>query len=118
MKTGFAEIDPLLHRFRLSAEPSKEYVRGNLEATQLFVDFSESFASIRRGKMEQILQEYGLPKVTVIAIMTLNKNSREIVRSPDGGNEFFDILTRILQRYISSIFVHKVDRSNKKWVYT
>ena len=43
----------------------------NLEATLLFVDFSKAFDSIKRGKMEQILLAYGLPKETVTAIMIL-----------------------------------------------
>ena len=34
----------------------------NLEATILFVDFTKAFDSIHRGKMEQILLAYGLPK--------------------------------------------------------
>ena len=33
-----------------------------LQATLLFVDFIKAFNSIHRGKMEQILQAYGLPK--------------------------------------------------------
>ena len=37
----------------------------NLEATISFVNFSKSFDSIYRGKMEQILLSYGLPKETV-----------------------------------------------------
>ena len=48
----------------------------NLEATILFVDFSKAFDSVHRGKMEQILVAYGLPKETVAAIMirrSLNK---------------------------------------------
>ena len=43
----------------------------NLEATILFVDFSNAFDSIHRWKMEQILLAYGLPKETVAAIMIL-----------------------------------------------
>ena len=34
----------------------------NLQATLLFVDFTKAFVSIHRGKMEQILLAYGLPK--------------------------------------------------------
>ena len=40
----------------------------NLPATLLFVDFTKAFDSIHRGKMEQILLAYGLPKETVAAI--------------------------------------------------
>ena len=34
----------------------------NLQATILFVDFTKAFDSIHRGKMEQILLAYGIPK--------------------------------------------------------
>ena len=37
----------------------------SLEATLLFVDFSKTFESQHRGKMEQILLVYGLPKEIV-----------------------------------------------------
>ena len=36
----------------------------NLEATILFVNFTKAFDSIHRGKMEQILLAYSLPKKT------------------------------------------------------
>ena len=56
----------------------------NLQATILFVDLNKVFDSIHRGKMEQILLLYGLPKETVDAIMILNRNTKVKVRSPDG----------------------------------
>ena len=43
----------------------------NLQATILFVDFTKAFDTIHRGKMEQILLAYGLPKETVATIMIL-----------------------------------------------
>jgi len=61
------------------------------------VDFSKAFDSIHRGKMEQILLAYGIPKETVDAIMMLYKNTRAKVRSPDGDTDFFDILAGVLQ---------------------
>ena len=45
----------------------------SLKATILFVNFSKTFDSIHRGKMEQILLTYGLPKETVAAIILLYK---------------------------------------------
>ena len=48
----------------------------NLEATILFVDFSKALDSIHRGKIEQILLAYSLPKETVAAIMMLYKNTK------------------------------------------
>ena len=69
----------------------------NLEATQLFIN------SIHRGKIEQILLTYNLPKKTVPAIMMLYKNTKIKVCSPD---EDTDYLLRhcsrcAVRRYIS-----------------
>ena len=68
-----------------------------LEATLLFVDFSQAFDSIHRGKMEQILIVYGLPKETLAAIMILCNNTKVYGRSPDGDTDYFDIVTSMLQ---------------------
>ena len=56
----------------------------NLQATLIFVDFTKAFDSIHRGKMEQILLAYGIPKETVVAITILYRNTKEKVRSPNG----------------------------------
>ena len=56
----------------------------NIEATILFIDFSKAFDSIHRGKMEQMLLAYSLPKETVTAIMMLYKKTKVKVRSLDG----------------------------------
>ena len=69
----------------------------NLQATILFVNFTKAFDSIHRGKMEQILLAYGLPKETVAAIMILYRNINVKVRSPDGDTEYFDIVAGVLQ---------------------
>ena len=69
----------------------------NLQATLLFVDFTKASDSIHRGKMEQILLAYGLPKETVAAIMILYRNTKVKVRSPDGDTEYFDIVAGVLQ---------------------
>ena len=68
----------------------------NLQATLLFVDFTKAFNSIHRGKMEQILLAYGLPKETVAAITILCRNTKVKVRSPDGDTEYFDIVAGVL----------------------
>ena len=47
--------------------------------------------------MEQILQAYGLPKETVVAITILYWNAKVKVRSPDGDTEYFDIVAGVLQ---------------------
>ena len=69
----------------------------NLQATLLFVDFTKAFNSIHRGKMEQILLAYGLPKETVAAITILYRNTKVKVRSPDRDTEYFDIVAGVLQ---------------------
>ena len=69
----------------------------NLQATLLFVNFTKAFDFIHRGKMEQILLTYNLPKETVAAITILYRNTKVKVRSPDGDTEYFDIVAGVLQ---------------------
>ena len=69
----------------------------NLQATLIFVDFTKAFDSIHRGKMEQILLAYGIPKETVAAITILYRNTKVKVRSPDGDTEYFVIVVGVLQ---------------------
>ena len=69
----------------------------NLEVTLLFIDFSETLDFMQRGKMEQILLAYGLPKETVAAIMMLYKNTKVKVCSPDRDTDFFEVVTGVLQ---------------------
>ena len=75
----------------------KVYGQKNLQATLIFVDFTKAFESIHRGKMEQILLAYGIPKETVTAITILYRNAKVKVRSPDGDTEYFDIVAGVLQ---------------------
>ena len=67
----------------------------NLQATLLFVDFTKAFDSIHRGKMEQILLAYGLPKETVAAIKILYRNTKVKLRSPDGDTEYIDMVAGV-----------------------
>ena len=69
----------------------------NLQATLLFVDFTKALYSIHRGKIEQILLAYGLPKETVAAIMILYRNTKVKVHSPNEDTEYFDISVEVLQ---------------------
>ena len=55
--------------------------------------------------MKQILITYGNPKETVIAIMMLYKRSKEMVLSPDGDRDFFDIVDWLVRFYGISTFV-------------
>ena len=94
---AFGEIDPRRHKFWLSVKFLKLYVQKTLEATILFVDFTKAFDFIHRGKMEQILLAYDLPKETVVAIMILYRNTKVKVRSPDGDTNYFDMVAGGLQ---------------------
>ena len=89
----------------------------NLLATLLFVDFTKTFNSIHKGKMEQIQLAYGLPKENVAAITILYRNTKVKVRSPDGDTEYFDIvagvlLGDILARYLFIISLDYVLRTS------
>ena len=68
-----------------------------IRATILFVNFTKAFDSIHRGKMEQILLTYSLPKETVEAIMMLYRNTKVKVRSQEGDTDYFDIVASVLQ---------------------
>ena len=69
----------------------------NLEVTILFVDFTNTFDSIHRGKMEQILLAYGVLKQAVAAILMPYRNTKAKVCSPDGDTDYFDIVAGVLQ---------------------
>ena len=56
-----------------------------LVVTLSFVNFSQSFDSIHRGKMEKILLPNDLPIETVAAIMMRYKKNKVKARSPDAG---------------------------------
>ena len=47
--------------------------------------------------MKEILLKYGIPEETVCVIMMLYKNTRSMVRSPDGDTPYFEITTGVLQ---------------------
>ena len=77
----------------------------NLKATVLFVDFSKVFNSIHRGKISSIWSSQ-----TVTAIMMLYKNVKAMGHSTNDDTNFFDIVYRFLQRYITTISIHNLPR--------
>ena len=91
------EIDPRHHKFWLSVEFLKVYAQKILQATILFVDFTKAFDSIHKGKMEQILLTYSLPKETVTAVMMLYRNTKVKVHSPGGDTDYFHNVAGVLQ---------------------
>ena len=88
--------EELLHFSLCGSQLEGPYIK-NLQATLLFVDFTKAFNSIHRGKMEQIQLAYDLPEETVAAIMSLYRNTKVEVRSPDGDTEYFNIVAGVLQ---------------------
>ena len=68
-----------------------------LQVTILFVYFTKAFDSFHRGKMEQILLAYDIPKETIVAITILYRNTKMKVRSPDGDPDYFNIVAGVLQ---------------------
>ena len=93
-KTAFGEIDPKIFTIRRILEGVRSK---NQQATIVFVDFTKAFDSIHRGKMEQILLAYGLPKDTVAATMIPYRNTKVKFRSPDGDTDYFDIVAGVQQ---------------------
>ena len=90
------EIDPQPHKYIIRR--ILEGLRAkNLQATIQFVIFTKAFDSIHRGKMEQILLAYGIPKETVAGITILYRNTKVKVRFPDGDTDYFDIVAGVLQ---------------------
>ena len=84
---------------------------------------SKAFDFIYRGKMEQILLAYCLPKETIAAIMILYKNTKVKIHLPDEDTDFFDIVTGVLQRdtfapYLSRLHALNICKFNeRKWLY-
>ena len=69
----------------------------NLDLVLLFVDFSKAFDSVHRDKMAEIMKAYGIPNQIITATMMLYKDTKAIVRSPDGDTDPFDICAGVLQ---------------------
>ena len=68
----------------------------NLQATWLFVDFTKTFDSIHRGKMEQILLAHGIPKETVAAITILYRKIGNIDKIRENS---FEVTKKRSRRY-------------------
>ena len=84
----------------------------NLHLTILFADCTKAFDSIHRGKMEQILLAYGLPKETVAAVMMLYRNTKVKVHSPDGDRLLRLCSKCTARRHTSPIHLHHMSRLN------
>ncbi len=108
------DIEKILGKNRNGFRRNRSTTSQTLTISKLFkeictnVDFSKPFHSIRRERMEQIIQAYGLP-IFVKTIMILYKNSKAMVCSPDGTRtssalqqEFFHRVLHQLKIYLSS----------------
>ena len=91
------DIDPQPYKYWSCVESLRAYGQKTLQATIQFVEFIKAFDSIHRGKIEQILLAYGIPKETDASITILYRNTKVKVRSPDGDTEYFDIVAGVLQ---------------------
>ena len=81
----------------------------NLDATLLFVDFSKTFHSIHRGKMDQILLAYGLPKEIVTSQGVVTRWRHRLL---------WHCCWNSARKYISTISVYNLPRlytSNVDW---
>ena len=91
------EIDPQPHNYWQSGESLKAYGQKNRPVTILIVDFTKAFESIQRGKIEQILLAYSIPKETIAERTILYRNTKVKVRSSDGDTNYFDIVVGVPQ---------------------
>ena len=82
-----------------------------------FPAHSKAFDSIHRGKMEQILLTYGLPKETVATIIMVYKNMKVKVFSPDGDSYFFNIVTDLMKENSFTLAKEK-SRRYPTWMIT
>ena len=92
----------------------------------MLVDFSKSFDFIYRRKVEQILFAYSLPKETLTTIMTLYKNTKAMVHSPNGKSNYFNIVAGVFQRdslapyqfmICHRLHTRNVNQSKRKWFH-
>ena len=95
-KMDFGGIDPQRHKLWLSVEFLKVYVKKS-RGNHIICQLRKAFDSILRGKMEQILLAYGLPKETVAAIMMIYRNTKVKVCILVGDTDYIDIVVGVLQ---------------------
>ena len=55
--------------------------------------------------MKQILLAYCLAKEFFTDLMMLDKNTKVMVRSPDGDSQFFDIFTGVMKGYTLELYI-------------
>ena len=120
-QNGFRRNQPTISQILTIRRILKGVCKKNVKETLLFVDFSKALDSLHRGKMEQILLTYGLPKETITAIMMLYKNTNAKVRSPRRDADYFDIVAGVRQGdtlapYLFIICLDDVHRTSKNVV--
>ena len=88
-QNGFRRNRSMTSQILTICQILEEVCAKNLEATILFVNFTKAFDSMHRGKIEQILLAYGLPKESIAAIMMLYKNTKVKVLTDKMKCSFF-----------------------------
>ena len=69
----------------------------NLDLALVFVDFSKTFDSVKRSKMFEILELYGIPKEIIATIKVMYIDTSSTILTTDGETPSFPILAGILQ---------------------
>ena len=89
------EIDPILRKYQNGFRKNRSKTGQFLTILRIIegvkdknlpltFHFSKAFEAINREMMKIVLSKYGIPSETVNAIMSIYKNTRSMVRSPDG----------------------------------
>ena len=92
---SFREVYSQFHKFRLSAESSKEYMQ-NIEETLLFIDYW--LDSINREKMEHLFPQHHLFLRNSYCNNDALQKRKTFAWSRDGDTDFFDIFSGVFQR--------------------
>ena len=87
------------------------FVQNNLYASLLFVDFSEAFDSIHRGKVEQIFLAYGpLWEIVELLMMIYKKHESKSTLTGSRCRLLCHCHWCAARGYISAIFIHNLPR--------
>ena len=92
-RRGRSTLSQILCLLRLIEESNLS----NLDLALVFIDFSKAFDSVDRSKMFEILEPYGIPNETIVAIKVMYTDTSSTILTTDGETPSFPILAGILQ---------------------